>query len=424
MHRYRGRIWASALAAVAAVAFAGEVPEAGASVAIQLPGRARPVVVEDDRLLALYDVTNTDFVLRSPRRVRYIRLTGVRIGSVLRAAGIDPAAVPSLEIVRPDGSILYLTREQVGDDSRAAIVWVSARRTGLLRPSLGRGDINAGDYFLTSPDTPLRVTVAPGPALRVLIAGPTRLRPGVRGQFTARVLGSDDGGDVLVRWSFGDGAVATGPQTQHAFRRRGVYSVVAEARASDGAAGSSDPLRIAVGQVANSGERAGGGDARSGAATGPVKGGKAAGDSAQGRVQAGATDSSRGHVARDTAPQRNKVSATRRSAAGETRVAGQVVTRSKAAAGRQGQRNTDNEGRSSADGSARNEIPEPLATALRTGTPADLASARTSVPALTPAAAIALLAVAAVAAGAVGEFGGGVRSAWRGRRARWLRIRW
>lgn len=423
---------------VAAVALAGEAPEAGASVAIQLPGQARPVVVEDDRLRELYDVTNADFVLRSLRRVRYVRLSGVRIGTVLRAAGIDPAAVPSLEIARPDGSILYLTREQVGSDSRAAIVWVSGRQTGLLRPSLGRADVNAGDNFLTSPDTPLRITVAPGPALRVLIAGPTRLRPGARGRFRARVVGSGSGGEVVVRWSFGDGGVATGREAQHAFRRRGVYSVVAEAQTSDGAAGSSDPLRVAVGRVAPSGRRAGGGSARSGAASGPVQGGQTASDSEKGRARAAAVESEQGNAARgngarrngspgNTAP-RSTTRATgkptaRRSPAGATRVAGQLVTEGDDAARRHQEQTTNSEARSAADGSLRKETPALLATALRTGATADLASARTGVLQLTPAAAFALLAVAAAVAGAVGEFGGGVRAGWRGRRGRWLRIR-
>ncbi len=109
---------------------------AAPGVAVQVPGQAAPLELSDTRLRQLADVAPATYRLRDERggRARTVTRGGTSLATVLRATGIDPAAVPSLEVTRDDGSLAYLSRDQIEPATgRPPLVWAAGGRVGLLR---------------------------------------------------------------------------------------------------------------------------------------------------------------------------------------------------------------------------------------------------------------------------------------------------
>jgi len=224
---------------------------AAPGVAVQAPGHAAPLTLSDAQVRALADVGRTRYRLRDEPggATRAVTRAGTSLAAVLRAVGIDPAAVPALELTRDDGSVGYLSRDEI-DPARGAppIVWAAGGRVGFLRAASDAQDANGRDAFSPSAGTPLRLTVRLTAVLRVRIrAQPAKPAPRDPVTFTAEVSGAQPGESVAYEWRFGDGTTAAGQVAEHAFRRRGTYTVTLRVAGSTGAGGSAPPLALEVG---------------------------------------------------------------------------------------------------------------------------------------------------------------------------------
>lgn len=273
-------------------------PAAASGVALQLQGSARPVLVSSDQISALADVPATPYRVRSRpgRAVETIKLSGTRLASVLRAAGVDPATVPTLEITRSDGSILYLTRDELDPAAGPPpLLYASGRSMGFARTSRGAGDVNAADLFTTSSGTPIRITVSRVAVLRVLVhASDTRIAPRARVHLEAEVEGALPGEELTYEWRLGDGHTAAGEETSHRFAARGRYEVMLRVTGDQASGGSSQPVVVQVGPPLEAAGDGGGGSSRrhEAPAAGPIDGPQGSGGGAG--SAAGAAESSSG----------------------------------------------------------------------------------------------------------------------------------
>ena len=270
-----GRLAALALAAVACAAAAA--PAFGSGVSIQALDAEEPVTVSTEQIEALTDVPATTYRLRGAQGERTVTRSGTRLATVLRAAGLDPASLPTLELLRDDGTALYLRRDQIDPATGAPpLVFTRGRSVGFLRDSTGPGDLNAADSFTTPAGTPVRITVSPSAVLDVEVdANRERVAPHRPVRLDATVSGQLPGERLTYEWRFGDGATDTdGASTRHSFARRGRYEVVLQVTGDEGSGGSSEPLAIQVGRPARAAQNDGAGGApaeeapRSGATTG------------------------------------------------------------------------------------------------------------------------------------------------------------
>ena len=242
-------------------------PAAADGVSLQLQGAERPVVVTSAQIEALADVPATAYRVRDEagRRARTLRLSGTRLATVLRAAGVDPAALPTLEITRDDGTILYLSRNQIDPGAGAPpLLYVRGRSVGFARDSGGRDDVNGPDLFTSSSGTPIRVTVSPTAVLSVRVTtGRDRIEPGGRVRFEATVEGQLPGEALDYEWRFGNGRTAAGVGgAVHRFARRGRYEVVLRVTGDQGSGGSSAPVLVQVGAPVRAGAGTGSGSER------------------------------------------------------------------------------------------------------------------------------------------------------------------
>jgi hypothetical protein len=272
------RIWvAGACLALVLVAATAE-PAVANGVAIQLQGSDRPVVVSTDEIGALADVPATRYRVRSRpgRDARTLTFAGTRLATVLRAAGVDPASVPTLEITRDDGSILYLPRNEVDPSSGPPpLLYPSGRSVGFVRDSQALDDLNAGDVFTSSSGTPIRITVSETATLSVRVrAGDAEIEAGGRVRFEADVAGELPDEALTYEWRFGDGRTATTEEAMHRFARRGRYEVMLQVTGDQRSGGTSEPVVVQVGPPERREPRTGAGRSRShGApASGPVDG--------------------------------------------------------------------------------------------------------------------------------------------------------
>lgn len=271
-----------------AIGLLGPVAAAQASgVSVQSLGSEDPVLVSAEQIAGLADVGPTPYRLRDEDGVRTITRSGTRLATVLRAAGVDPAAVPTLELTRDDGSALYLTRRELDPPAGAPpLVSVAGGSVSFVRDSRGPGDLNVRDAFSSEPGTPIRVTVSPVAVLDVSVeASAERVRPGRPVSFDATVGGALPGETLRYEWRFGDGSSADGGERiRHRFRARGRYEVVLSVTGTERSGGSSEPVVVQVGRpLPGSPAREGGGRATEGAPPGTAApGGGAAGPGANG----------------------------------------------------------------------------------------------------------------------------------------------
>ncbi|MEA2331718.1 MAG: hypothetical protein QOH58_1856 [Thermoleophilaceae bacterium] len=278
------RIWPAGLGSALLLLVAASTA-AASGVSLQLQGSTQPVVVTAEQLGGLADVPATRYRIRDEpgRRAAMVTRSGARLATVLRAAGVDPASVPTLEITRADGSILYLPRHEVDPASGAPpLLYVSGRSVGFVRDSTAPDDVNADDAFVSSSGTPIRITVSPSAVLTVRVrAAHTEVAPGRRVRFSAEVAGALPDEALAYEWRFGDGSTATTTEPVHRFARRGRYAVVLQVTGDRGSGGSSAPVELRVGRPEQQRRRGPEGAGRSetpGApATGPVAGSDAGG---------------------------------------------------------------------------------------------------------------------------------------------------
>ncbi|MET0559220.1 MAG: PKD domain-containing protein [Solirubrobacterales bacterium] len=240
-----------------------------AQVTVVSPGGVqRPLSLE--ALAGSENVREQTYLVRSPSGEESRRLTGFSLAAVLDAAGADPFSFSHLEVQRPVGGSVLLSRHQALDPGAFAeglpLVYATANGTGFLRPASDAGDANGGDCF----EAPQGITIVlrKGSPLRVRAsASKLRVRTGQRVEFSVAVDGAGAGEQLEYSWYFDDGDSATGPSASHSFAKRGSYDVVVGVTTEGDDAGASAVVAVQVGTPGEGGpDRRGGGDNRDAAA--------------------------------------------------------------------------------------------------------------------------------------------------------------
>jgi hypothetical protein len=233
------------------------------------------------------DVVNGTYVLRGSGGETSQTVTGFSLAALIEAAGADPYSFSFLEVQRPSGGAVQLSRHQALEQGAfaegPAVVYATPTGTGFLRPSSGGDDLNGDDSF----EAPQGVTVVlrKGTPLQVKAEASTeKTKPGKKVKFSAVVEKSGAGEELTFSWSFGDGKSASGAKVTHSFAKPGRYDVVVGVTSPGNEAGSSAVVSIQVGEPITGGpNRKGGGrneteDApEQGAASGPSTSGSGSG---------------------------------------------------------------------------------------------------------------------------------------------------
>jgi hypothetical protein len=206
---------------------------------------------------ATYDVRRPDGTTKE-------KITGISIRALLDE--LDAAEeYGKLEIVKPNGGTLTLTKEKVDHILPPVLYGDEAGTTRLL--------VNDGAHFALRDSTIAIEQIAA--ALKVEIeASPKKAEAGERVKFSASVSGGASDADYFFDWNFDDGErkIDGGRTVSHRFAEDGSYEVVVRIESlDDGAVRESGSVRVRVGDPEKSDEdREGGGD--NGAAAAPDSG--------------------------------------------------------------------------------------------------------------------------------------------------------
>ncbi len=227
------------------------------------------------------DVSGRTYAVRSADGESEQAVTGFSLAAILDAAGADPYSFSYLEVQRPAGGTVQLSRDQALDPGAFAngppVVYATPTGTAFLRPSSGPDDLNATDCF----EAPQGITIAlhKGTPLQVKARASTPwTRPGQPVRFTAIVKRAGAGEHLTYSWYFDDGHSATGSEATHSFAKRGSYNVVVGVTTDGNETGASAVVTVQVGAPIDGPNRKGGGTKRDadapdhGAATGSAPG--------------------------------------------------------------------------------------------------------------------------------------------------------
>ncbi|HYG96789.1 MAG TPA: PKD domain-containing protein [Solirubrobacterales bacterium] len=258
-------IAATAAAAVALAAPGVDAARADAAqVRVLSPGGAEQTL-SLDVLAGGEDVREGSYVLRASSGESSQVVSGFSLAALLEAAGADPYSFSYLEVLRPAGGAVLLSRNQALGEGAfpdgPPVVYATSAGTGFLRPSSGPEDLNASDSF----EAPQGVTIAlrKGSPLEVRAEASTlRTRPGKPVEFTAAVDRAGAGEELTYSWYFDDGASASGPSATHSFARPGSYDVVVGVTTPGDDTGVSAVVTIQVGAPPEGPDRKGGGTSR------------------------------------------------------------------------------------------------------------------------------------------------------------------
>ncbi len=261
----RARLVTALLAALLALLLASPAIDAAradaAQVTVVSPGGAQQTLALD-AMAGQEDVVERSYALRSATGEARQTVTGFSIAALIDAAGADPFTFGYLEVQRPAGGAVLLTREQaLGKDAfgdGAPVTYTTASGTGFIRPNTGVDDLNASDSF----EAPQGITLVlrKGTPLRVEATASTRkTKPGKPVDFTATVEGAGAGERVQVSWYFDDGSSSGGASARHKFAKPGSYDVVVSATTVNDRTGSSAVVTIQVGEPKAGPNRKGGG---------------------------------------------------------------------------------------------------------------------------------------------------------------------
>jgi hypothetical protein len=208
------------------------------------------------------DVIARPYVLRAASGETTQTLSGFSLAAILDAAGADPYGFSYLEVQRPAGGSVLLSRDQaIGSGAFAdgpPLVHVTASGTSFLRPSADSEDLNASDSF----EAPQGISIVlhKGQRLQVRAKASTlRTAPGKPISFSAIVERAGSGEQLAYSWQFDDGQSAEGPEASHSFAKRGSYDVVVGVTSDGDKTGGSAVVTIQVGKPLAGPNRKGGG---------------------------------------------------------------------------------------------------------------------------------------------------------------------
>ena len=343
---HRALIGMVASAAVLASPWASPARADVAQVTVVSPGGAQQTLALG-ALAGSEDAVDRPYVLRAGEGESTQTVTGFSLAVLLEAAGADPYGFSYLEVQRPAGGAVLLSRHQALDPGAFAdgppVVYTTAAGTGFLRPNGGGDDLNASDSF-EAPQG-ISIVLRKGPQLRVRAkASPLQTKPGQPVRFEAIVERAGSGEGLAYSWYFDDGSSAGGETARHGFARPGSYDVVVGVTTTGDDVGASDVVTVQVGPAPAGPDRKGGGHNEAedapdhGAAEGPNHG--SGGDTAGGGAapttggpasSAASTEPAREKSRFETHAQRGK--GTRRSAPAD-RVVGELLSASAETASR------------------------------------------------------------------------------------------
>jgi hypothetical protein len=243
------------------------------------------------------NIVERRYTLRSAEGESITTVSGFSPAAILDAAGIDPYGFSYLEVQRPGGGSVQLSRDQALDPGALPegppVVYATASGTAFLRPSSGPGDLNSTDSF-EAPQG-IAIVLRSGSPLQVRAQASTlRTRPGRPVTFTAIVDRAGAGEQLSYSWYFDDGSSSTGARTRHRFSKRGSYDVVVGVTTPGDDTGASAVVTVQVGAPLSGPDRKGGGrnsDADApdhGAAGGPSNGSSAGGGDSTAAAEAAA----------------------------------------------------------------------------------------------------------------------------------------
>ena len=202
------------------------------------------------------DVPPSEYVLRATADDpgQTVTLSGTSVRRVVSSAyPIDQ--VGFVRFVRADGTWSTLSRDDLADpppfaDARFPLVFVDSVGTRYFRPVRGNRDANGRDNLSTRSGDPLEIWVQTGRVLTVTAGGdPTQIDAGKSVSFHARVTGAQPGEQLTIRWTFGDGTSRTGDAVRHTYDATGSYDALATVTGSRDSGGTSDPVRVTVGDA-------------------------------------------------------------------------------------------------------------------------------------------------------------------------------
>jgi PKD domain len=246
-----------------------------AQVTVVSPGGAQQTL-SLEALAGSEDVWGRAYALRADSGEISQTVTGFSLARILDAAGADPYGFSFLEVQRPAGGGVLLSREQAlaSASDGPPVVYASGAGTGFLRPSTDAEDLNASDSF--SAPQGVAIVLRKGTHLKVRATVSThRTRPGKAVDFSAVVEQAGAGEQLEYSWYFDDGGSASGAEASHSFAKRGSYDVVVGVTSEGNETGASAVVTIQVGAPLGGPDRKGGGtneDASApdhGAAAGP-----------------------------------------------------------------------------------------------------------------------------------------------------------
>jgi hypothetical protein len=251
-----------------------------AQVTVVSPGGAEQTLALE-ALAGSEDVVDRAYGLRGATGETTETVTGFSLAKLIDAAGADPFSFSYLEVQRPGGGTVQLSRHQALEPGAFAagppVVYAASAGTGFLRPSNGGDDLNADDSFVAPQG--LRVVLNKGTPLVVKAEASTlTTKPGKPVRFSAVVEQAGAGEQLSFSWTFDDGKSGEGKEVTHEFAERGSYKVVLGVTSPGNEAGSAAVVTIQVGAPIAGPDRKGGGrnetkDAPDhGAAAGPSSG--------------------------------------------------------------------------------------------------------------------------------------------------------
>lgn len=284
-----------ALTAVAALAspWAAAARADVAQVTVVSPGGSQQTLALE-ALAGSEDVVGRGYALRSAEGETTQTVTGFSLAAILAAADTDTYGFSYLEVGRPAGGAVLLSRDQALNAGAFAdgppVVYAAAGGTAFLRPSTGTGDLNTSDSF-TAPQG-LSIVLRKGTPLRVRATASTRrIRPGRPVHFEAIVDRAGSGESLTYSWYFDDGHSSASPTASHSFAKPGSYDVVLGVTSGGNEAGASAVVTIQVGAPPAGPDRKGGGRNRDasapdhGAAAGPSDDAGAGGSGSEAAAQ-------------------------------------------------------------------------------------------------------------------------------------------
>jgi PKD domain-containing protein len=233
---------------------AGGVLAADSAVVLHLLGRTEGIPVGK---LPPPDVPTKTYTVRGDKKSHKVTHAGISMTALFASQGAQVSQYKFVQIRRPDLSYMYLPPDT------DAILWVgSDNSVHFLRPldPKKKGDTNATDVFKLDPGKPLVMTARTGNVLLVTLStSTTQAEKGQEITFSAAVTGQKKNDKLTYTWRFGDGQTGGGQSVKHTYDSTGRYNVFVSVTGSDDSAGSSDEVRITVGNPPATGTTGGGG---------------------------------------------------------------------------------------------------------------------------------------------------------------------